>query len=651
MPRDIPVGNGSLLVCFDSDYQIRDLYFPHVGQENHSIGHPFRFAVWVDGRFSLVKDWEKHLDYEERTLVTQVRARSAELGLELICHDAVDFELNVYLRQVNVRNLTDRPRDIRVFFHHDFHISGNEVGDTAFYDPRTRSVIHYKGPRYFLANCCDPHKCGVEFFACGTKEAEGKEGTWRDAEDGDLSGNPIAQGSVDSTVGVRVPLAPGAEGTLHYWLAAGTSYPEVVKLNRVTWEKTPQELIRRTRNYWRLWVGKEQRDFSGVPEKLVRLYERSLLILRTQIDANGAIIAANDSDIAAFGRDTYSYLWPRDGAFVAYALARAGYPGLCRSFFDFCAQLLTADGYFLHKYNPDGSVGSSWHPWLQDGQFQLPIQEDETALVLWALWEYFTRHREIEAIRPLYRPLVIAAADFLASFVDEQTELPKPSYDVWEERYGVHTFTVASVIAGLRAAANFAEAFGEPDQAARYRSVGLAMKKALVRYFYDPEKKCFARCGTRMDEGYQVDPVLDSSLYGLVLLGVFAPDEPEAANTLEKLREKLWVKTAIGGLARYERDPYHRRSEDYDRIPGNPWFLSTLWAAQYDIRRAATRADLEKARELLEWVAGKANSSGVLAEQVDPESGAPLLVSPLTWSHAAYVAVVEDYLDKLRVLK
>lgn len=421
MPRDIPVGNGSLLVCFDSDYQIRDLYFPHVGQENHSIGHPFRFAVWVDGRFSLVKDWEKHLDYEERTLVTRVRARSAELGLELTCHDAVDFELNVYLRQVTVRNLAGRLRDIRVFFHHDFHINGNEVGDTAFYDPRTRSVIHYKGHRYFLANCCDPHKCGVEFFACGTKEAEGKEGTWRDAEDSDLSGNPIAQGSVDSTVGVRVPLDPGSEATVHYWLAAGTSYPEVVKLNRVTWEKTPQELIRRTRNYWRLWVGKEQRDFTGLPENLVRLYERSLLILRTQVDANGAIVAANDSDIAAFGRDTYSYLWPRDGALVAYALARAGYPGLCRAFFDFCAKLLTSDGYFLHKYNPDGSAGSSWHPWLRDGRFQLPIQEDETALVLWALWEYFTRHREIEAVRPLYRPLVIAAADFLASFVDEQT--------------------------------------------------------------------------------------------------------------------------------------------------------------------------------------------------------------------------------------
>ena len=35
MPRDIPVGNGRMLVTFDDKYQIRDLYYPHVGQENH----------------------------------------------------------------------------------------------------------------------------------------------------------------------------------------------------------------------------------------------------------------------------------------------------------------------------------------------------------------------------------------------------------------------------------------------------------------------------------------------------------------------------------------------------------------------------------------------------------------------------------------
>src|SRR5262245_16090702 len=53
MPRDIPVGNGRLLVTFDHQYQLRDLYFPHVGQENHAGAGPCRFGVYTDipGRY------------------------------------------------------------------------------------------------------------------------------------------------------------------------------------------------------------------------------------------------------------------------------------------------------------------------------------------------------------------------------------------------------------------------------------------------------------------------------------------------------------------------------------------------------------------------------------------------------------------------
>jgi GH15 family glucan-1,4-alpha-glucosidase len=49
--RDIPVGNGSLLVTFDDKYQIRDVYFPHVGQENHTEGFLFASAYGLTGIF------------------------------------------------------------------------------------------------------------------------------------------------------------------------------------------------------------------------------------------------------------------------------------------------------------------------------------------------------------------------------------------------------------------------------------------------------------------------------------------------------------------------------------------------------------------------------------------------------------------------
>ena len=48
---------------------------------------------------------------------------------------------------------------------------------------------------------------------------------------------------------------------------------------------------------------------------------------------------------------------------------------------------------FLHKYNPDGSPAPLWQPWVRDGKPQLPIQEDETALVIWLLARHYERAR------------------------------------------------------------------------------------------------------------------------------------------------------------------------------------------------------------------------------------------------------------------
>ena len=55
-------------------------------------------------------------------------------------------------------------------------------------------------------------------------------------------------------------------------------------------------------------------------------------------------------------------------------------------------------------------------------------------------------------------------------------------------------------------------------------------------------------------------------------------------------------------------------------------------------------------RDTLEWVRARALPSGSLAEQVHPITGAPLSVSPLTWSHATLVGVVNRYLTMRREL-
>ena len=60
-------------------------------------------------------------------------------------------------------------------------------------------------------------------------------------------------------------------------------------------ERKTENLIFRTLNYWRLWILKENPQLDLLPPEIGSLYRRSLLVLRTQIDWRGGIIAANDS--------------------------------------------------------------------------------------------------------------------------------------------------------------------------------------------------------------------------------------------------------------------------------------------------------------------------------------------------------------------
>jgi len=211
----------------------------------------------------------------------------------------------------------------------------------------------------------------------------------------------------------------------------------------------------------------------------------------------------------------------------------------------------------------------------------------------------------------------------------------------------VHAFTVAAVIAGLRAAARLTEAFGEPERAARYDAGAARMRDGLGAVLWNEREQRFARMASPGPNGYTLDMTMDSSLLGLVEFGALAPDDPRAESTTQQVEERLWVHTDIGGLARYENDAYHQvERQDTKRVPGNPWFISTLWLARYRLLRSHTVEDLARGLELIEWAARRALPSGVMAEQLDPYTGEPLSVSPLTWSHAAYVRVVREYLDR-----
>ncbi len=633
MPRDLPIGNGSLLVSFDAQYRIADFYFPRVGMENQ-VGAKFRLGIYADDALHETHDapWQHTLDYLRDTLVTDVILQNEAIGIRLRCYDAVDPDANVFVRKLVVKNLRDEARDVKLMLHHEFALYGNSIGDTVMFDPASGGMMQYKKRRYVLINC----EGGVREYACSRSAM-----TWVDAQDGELSMNAIAQGAVDTTIAIPAHLDANGSATVMLWICAGRSDGEVRALDAAIKAEGPAHVLARAGSHWYTWVNKTKEDVSSLPDEILDLYRRSLLVIATQCDRGGAVLAANDSDIQWGHNDHYSYAWMRDGAFVCDAMDRAGFPEITQRFLTFANAVIRDEGYFLHKYNPDGSPAPLWQPWIRDGKPQLPIQEDETALVIWLVARHYDRTRDLDLLRAVYRRLVARAADFLVRFRDAETGLPLPSFDMWEERQGVFTFTCSAVWAGLTAAAQLAALFNEQERRATWSTVADELRDAMKKHLWLESEGRFARGLVLNDDGsLELDPAVDSSAFATFHLGVFPAESALVEGTMRAIREKLTNKTEIGGIARYENDSYHRIYEN----SGNPWILCTLWLAEHEL----SKGNEQGALDLVRWARARATPSMILPEQVDPHDGQHVSVAPLTWSHAQVVSVIHEVLAKRR---
>lgn len=585
------------------------------------------------------------MGYMPETLVSRTKARHLGLGIYIETNEGVHSYLDAYLKKLVIRNLKDYRRKIRLFFSHDFHIYGDAFGDTVMYDSGLNSLIHYKRKRYFLIGGITSQGKGVYQFATGIKEIPGISGTWADAEDGVLGNNPISQGSVDSTVSFEVDLPPASDEALYYWIACGQKMEDIQKLDSRIKRIGVEQLLWETENYWAAWVNKKDPPLGMLPKDAIRMFKESLLVMRAGMDNGGGIIASCDSDNLQFNRDTYAYIWMRDGSAIASALDLAGFQDVSRKFFKFCNDTITEKGYFHHKYAPDGSVGSSWLASVgPNGRVQLPIQEDETAMVLYSLWRHFEKYRDIEFIKGVYDKLVVRPSEFLLDYLDPNTGLPEPSFDPWEEKVGTFTWTASTVYAALVAAAGFSKIFFDRDRQEILSRAAADVKKAMLAHLYDADNGRFAKA---IYEDGSKDMTVDSSISAVFLFRVFDASDDVVKGTMNAVADKLWVRTDIGGMARYENDEYFRASRE---VPGNPWFICTLWLARWHIAKATSIDQLQKGLDLLHWAVSRSQPSGLMAEQIHPYTGAPISVSPLSWSHAEFVTAVYEYMDKYQEL-
>jgi GH15 family glucan-1,4-alpha-glucosidase len=276
----------------------------------------------------------------------------------------------------------------------------------------------------------------------------------------------------------------------------------------------------------------------------------------------------------------------------------------------------------------------------------LPIQEDETALVLIAMREHYIRSRDLEFLEEMYNPLVEKAANFLIRYRDPKTNLPQPSYDLWERKRGCSTFTASTVYGALIAAADLSHVLGKSTHEGQYRTAAAEVRAAILEHLWDEKTGMFVNMVNRSGDDFVYDRTADmSSVYGIFSFGVLPADDPKIAfaNSIHILSQGI----VSGGLARFDDDDYYRIDPG---VPGNPWVLTTLWYAEYLIANAKTEMDFNRIRDIFSWVVLHAQPSGVLSEQLHPHTGEQVGATPLTWAHACYVSAIFKYLDRLETL-
>jgi len=636
MARPIVLSNGQMFVGLDENALVHDFYYPYVGLENltnaRSLQH--KIGVWVDGIFSWVDDgtWDVDIDYEADALISSIRFVSSNLNLTIHFQDYIDTNSNALIRHVTIVNPSDKEREIRVFMHQVFRLSNAGRGDTAIYVPDENYILDYKGRTCLLISGKFESGEGFDQFATGIYAIEGKAGTYLDAMDGELSGNSVEHGGVDSVIRFKKIIQPNTTASFDYWILADNNQRDLERKNRKFMNSDMTEVMRHNRQYWQNWINKTNKQIPA-NNKLSVLH--SLLIIKAHCDYRGSILASGDSSIFNYGRDYYCYCWPRDAAYALWPLMRLGHIDEAKKFIDFARDTIHPDGYLLHKYQPDRAIGSTWHPLIHSQRKELAIQEDETAITLFLINELYESTQDTKIIEEFYSSLIEPAANFIASFIDRETGLPHASYDLWEEKFLTSTYTVCTVIAGLRSASRLAKAINRFDDSLKWSKTADSIKSNL-HLLYHPDGYFRKGLLVNTDGSILYDDVVDiSSLYGAFMYSELDINDPMIINTAKKVEETILNTSPSGGVLRYENDQYFLEKQQYK---GNPWVVSTLWLAQYYVYSKQTI----NAQDLLDWALGKQLKSGVLSEQFDPENGIPKGVAPLVWSQAELINTILD---------
>jgi GH15 family glucan-1,4-alpha-glucosidase len=394
--------------------------------------------------------------------------------------------------------------------------------------------------------------------------------------------------------------------------------------------------------------------FTTTSQTTTWLYENSLQVILANQSASGAFTASPN-----FG--PYRYCWFRDGAFIALALTETARPETLeasRRFHDWVNQIIQryrslAQGAIvrvnsgqtldpvrdvLHcRYTLEGEPSAE--DWT-------PFQIDGFGTWLFALAEY------CRALDPATASQAVACYnDSIALLVDYLGALWRvPNYDCWEEHGDkLATSTLAALYGGLARVAELA-AYRPADGLMAGAGASATRLAAEIKAYIlqngtatdqaSGQTYLTKFCGG-VDAGELAGVVDANLLWAAVPYGLLPVDDPLIKATVERIIQDLVAGgklNSLAGVHRYTGDSY---------FGGGEWLLLTAWLAS--VRLAQGNSD--EAKALLDWIEKQARPDGALPEQTFEHLNRPAMLdhwvklwgevaTPLVWSHASYVTLV-----------
>ena len=312
----------------------------------------------------------------------------------------------------------------------------------------------------------------------------------------------------------------------------------------------------------------------------------------------------------------WRYVWPRDTAFSAIALARIGRPDLAWSQLLFLQSVQAVDGSFAARVDPTTGMA----PDDRESQF------DSLGLVLWAISEV---HAVSEASAA---PFDLGELDDLLRRTSRRIfdltaygcSLPPVGPDYWEVGESRVSLGLAGpTLVGMNSLTALTRA--NPELWSR-----LGGDPESVRRAADDYRATFTR--TFVANGMQRYPTAggpDSAIAYLPAAGLV----PNAVDAIYALEPEL-----LGGV-------WDRLEQPAGGIkPGHGWIIDrSSWTPSTSLMGLgfARLGQTERAESILDWLSAHRTSAGSLPEKITAE-GAPVSVAPLSWTAANVIITLDE---------